>query len=219
MVGGDDLRHDVAAKGGTDLNQIGVLLHLQHGAVGGKTRVASCGNAGCQLATQIGGTYQNPRGLVLLNEIIERRGVGLHTEILQRGIIVNEYLIHAVAQQLIGKLLHVGANEQGVDRVVDNGGKLSCLSDQLVGHTVKLFSVVIGVYAESAPKGFVKLFSGGLFLYKFHHACGSLADAHLAHLAGRGDLQLAVGVGEGAKGAKLFQGGGVLCRDQILIDL
>jgi hypothetical protein len=84
---------------------------------------------------------------------------------------------------------------------------------------VDSFTVVIGVNANTPPKGFVQSFPNRLFLYKFHYAGRSLADTHLTHLAGGGDLQLAVGIGERAKRTELSKGCGILRRHQILIDL
>ena len=72
----------------------------------------------------------------------------------------------------------------------------------------------VGIDADAGPEGFVEGFG---LLHELHDAA-ALADALLAELASGGDVQCAVFIGDGIKGAELHEGFCLFGGDEILMN-
>ena len=83
--------------------KIGILLHLQHGAICGKAGTEARCHPRRQATPQIGSPHQNRRRLHVFNKIGKSIRVRLNGEFSQRWVIVYIYPVGPVAQQFCGR--------------------------------------------------------------------------------------------------------------------
>ena len=106
------------------------------------------------------------------------------------------------------------ADDQRVNRMPGDLCQFFGLAAKLKGHTVDHAAGAVGIDANALPLRFVNFRS---FFHEVHQPL-SLADAHFTHLAAGGDIQFAIGIGDGTEGTQRSQRFRLFRGDQMVID-
>ena len=121
----DDLSHDVASEGRTNLDQVGVFFHLQSRAVSRKTGMEAGSHSGSKAASDVGRSDQDGGWLDLLDEVGETVCITFDVEVFQLLMIIDKDFVGAILQELLDVLFRLMPYQQCIDRMIDDGGKLS----------------------------------------------------------------------------------------------
>ena len=121
-------------------------------------------------------------------EVLQQRGVGFDAEKGERGVVVEEDLVGAMAQQLLGRGLGVGAEDDGVHGVVDLRGELARLAEQFERDRVERAVLDFRDDGDAAPERLVD--AGGGVVHELEDVA-VLAHALAAHAAARADGEVA----------------------------
>ena len=121
-------------------------------------------------------------------EVLEQRGVWFDAEKGERGVVVEEDLVGAVAQKLLGRGLRVGADGDDVDGVFDLSGEFARLAEQFERDGMERAVLDLGDDGDAAPERLVD--AGGGVVDELEDVA-MLAHALAAHAAARADGELA----------------------------
>ena len=152
-------------------------IDVQMGAVRAQTGVQAGGAAGSQVAADVGGAEQQDLGLEGFYHIHNDLGIAIRGIVLQQGIAADIDLVRTVAAQLLGKAVHIVAQQQAAELRAQLVGQLTALGDQLEGgghhHALALFTEYPNVL-ERADISTIKTFSYqisyfSLYLLKNHY--------------------------------------------------
>ena len=183
VPGRHNLRHDVAAKGRADLNQVRILLHLQHGAVSRKAGPEPGRCPGRQGAPGIGGSHQHGGRFYLPDKILKHIGIGKHVKISQARMVIKEYPVRAVSQKRFRLFFHPASHYKDVNRMSNLFCQLPCLSQKFQCNRVDGLPVMLRINSNPPPFLFIHG-CGRLFLHPPHNALRSLLYTQAAHPAG-----------------------------------
>ena len=112
------------------------ITDLQLSTVCGQTGVDSCGNAGTQVTTDCGSTYQENFRLILLDNGSQCMCVRLCSVFLTLRVIYNDNLVSAICSQLISKTLHIATNQYSSYSGAKSFSKVLTFTDQLKSNTI-----------------------------------------------------------------------------------
>ena len=122
-------------------------------------------------------------------EVLERIGVGLYPEVLERGVLVDVHLVGSAGEHLLDGLAGLRADDDGQHGVVDLRRELARLAEELQPHGMeRAVRRDLGDDGDAAP---LRLVHAGLGVVDELERPAALADAQAAHAAAHADFKLA----------------------------